>query len=65
MKRALFAAALLLLPALLQAEYGDVVLNRHSDKQGVAFGTGPVREPQRAGKKEQPPRDMYAGAAHG
>ena len=35
MKRALFAAALLLLPALLQAEYGDVVLNRHSDKQGV------------------------------
>lgn len=29
------AQALLLLAAPVQAEYGDVVLNRHSDKQGV------------------------------
>jgi c(7)-type cytochrome triheme protein len=36
MKRELLVAlALAAAPTLLQAEYGDVVLNRHADRQGV------------------------------
>ncbi len=36
MKRRLLAALLLAAaPALLQAEYGDVVINKYSDQQGV------------------------------